>query len=592
MRVEALTQYLDQMSQYPALLAAMLPPFFEAMRGPMLSTAAAAALLLAAGICLLWYIGGRIWPAHKAISIASRAIEGIADPVSFAASFARFDSAINEMPLLRRPWRLFRVGIVIPAQSSRTPVRHHLRAGDYLHVKALEEGGLNFRFFESWGYYFCAAGLVLSLIGLASEFYGAGNAVQGMAGSPLSGLAYKMLPLIAGLIAEMLLVGASEWAKNRLHKDMQRLSRALEARLQFAPQKTAQPAQSYVAQLAAPTHLPAEDFSAADGMRGLSGDVVTALARIETQITEKLPGRIGDAMQPLSEALQAFAKRLSDSNAEALRQAVGELAQGLRTRNAEDLDALSDALAQARSGLLDVGNVLRDAGAHANDQLARAGETLAAQLSSVALEAEHAAAPFPARIHEFSAALDDINTALGRHSDAFAEVVESARTAMAAMNEMLSQPRDMIPPAHAPQLQSAPAPVVNMLVVEDLARAARDMSSSAEAVSETRRLLKRLSSRLRQPATSLMAAEWDQYRDTAEDSGEVLSEVLNNFREGASNQRAGLDAAISEMETRLERLFRDLDSGATRLESALVTLRRQHGAAGTAPADESDDAAA
>jgi len=51
--------------------------------------------------------------------------------------------------------------------------------------------------------------------------------------------------------------------------------------------------------------------------------------------------------------------------------------------------------------------------------------------------------------------------------------------------------------------------------------------------------------------------------------------VLENFRASATQQRAGLDAAVEELETRLERLFRDLDAGAARLDGALHTVRRQ-----------------
>lgn len=571
--MDALSQYLTELSAYPAMLADLVPALFLGLQAPLPFLAAALLLLLAAAVSLIWYIGTRIWPAHKAIVIASRAIEGIADPVSFAASFPRFDRAINDMPLLRRPWRLFRVGIVIPAQSSRTPVRHHLRAGDYLNVAALEAGGLNFRFFQSWGYFFCGIGFTAGLLGMASEFYLAGNAVAG-ASPLLSGLAYKLLPLISGLLAGMALLGGFHWSKHRLHKDMQRLSRALEERLQFAPQQQASSsAPSYVAQLAPPKHMPSEEgIHTAPQMQGFSGDLVAALARIESQMTDKLPNRIRDAMQPLSEALDMLGKRLSESNADALRQAVGELSEGLHARAVEDLQALSQALSQARSGLEDVGHVLRDAGSYASEQLSSAGDALVSQISRVSQEAQQAAAPFPVRINEFGDALDQIHAALSRHGDAFAAIVSSAQNAMRAMNEMLTQPRDIQPVHYAAPAALGP---MSMLVVEDLSRAARDMSSSAEAVSEARRLLKRLSSRLRQPATALMAGEWEQFSEIADDADELLNEVLNNFREGASDQRAGLETAISEMEERLERLFRDLDSGAVRLESAITTLRRQ-----------------
>lgn len=597
MRLDALRQYLDEISRYPAVIEGALPALFGVLHAPTPFMALALLLLLAAWVSLIWYIGARIWPAHKAISVASRAIEGIVDPVSFAASFPRFDRAINDMPLLRRPWRLFRVGIVIPAQSSRTPVRHHLRAGDHLHVPALEAGGFNFRFFQTWGYFFFGIGAVISLLGMTSDFYAAG--IGGADSAPLLGsLAYKFLPLIAGMIAGMALLGGFHWAKNRLHKDMQKLSRALEERLQFAPQQSAQPAQpaqSYVAQLAAPSHLPAADVrdlpAQPDDLRGFSGDLVSALARIEAQMTDKLPARIGDAMQPLSEALDLLGRRLSESNANALRQAVGELSQGLHTRATQDLEALSDALTQARGGLEDVGHVLRDASEHASAQFSHAGEVLAAQLSRASQDAQQAMAPFPARIGEFGDALDQIHAALARHGDVFAGVAASAQTAMRALNELLSLPRETVAQFTGP----APMPAINMFMVEDLSRAAREMSASAEAVSETRRLLKRLSGRLRQPATTLMANDWDQYRDASEGSDELLSEMLNNFREGASNQRAALDSAISEMEERLERLFRDLDSSTARLESAITSARRHmHGAAVPqgATGSESGDAAA
>lgn len=562
-----------------------------ALQNPATAKYASLILALAALAGLLWYVSRRIWPAHRLILMASKAVEGTTDQPAFTASFPRFDRALNETPLLRRAWGQFRAGIIVPPQSARTAVRHHARAGDYLHLPGLEAGGFNFRFFKSWPGFFFAIGVLLSLLGILADLH---MASQPLVSSPLiwdevtAGLSIKLLPLVAGAIAGLVLAVSYHWAEQRLSRDLLRLSHVLEERIQFT---FARPANEQVRLLTGAAAAPAEEPAALslipEQLRALSNEIVAALARVETQMTETMPGRVGDAMQPLSDALDMLGKRLSDSNAEALRQAVSELSQGLHSRAAEDLDALSDALAQARGGIEDAGQALRDASTIASEKLNDAGEALAEQLGRASQHAQQAFDPLPARIAEFGDVLSAFNQGLSLHTNAVASAAETSERVIRMLDEILqrAQPIPAPSPAQIVMGQSQ-APVMNIMMVEDLARAARDLSVSLEAVAEARRLLKRLGGRLREPATSLLAQDWEQHRGMLADTDEVLNEVLENFRAGASQQRAGLDATFEELESRLERLFRDLDTGSSRLEGAIQTIRRQSmiaHAAGPAP---------
>lgn len=570
----------------------------SALLHPSVALVLSLLLLIAAVAVTAWYIVRRIWPAHRAILMAALAVEGSADAIAFTPNFPRFDRAMNEVPVLRRPWLQFRVGVFVPPQSTRTPVRHHLRAGDYLHLRGLEDGGFNFRFFKSWAGMFVAFGLLLSLLGLAADLHAGWPAVQNGA-SP----AFKMLPLLAGMVAGLLLSAAYQWSLNRLRQDLLRLSSALEARIVFSatpltPQFQAQltPPAGYTA--------PAQDSAVQTGiLQGLSKDFVSALTRIETHIIETLPGRIGEAMHPVSNALDLLGKRLSEANSEALRQAVGDLSQGMHKSAAQDLDALTGALGEARAALADVCNVLREASRETGSQLTLAGESLSAQLDRTFQEASLAFSPLTARAAEFGDALNQINAALGRNTDAFMSVIGSAQNAIRAMDETLDRQREAAAEfaanpviAHTALSPAMQNPVLDMILADDLARAARDMSSSADAVSGARSALRRLGSRLRQPATALLTEDWERHRENLS-GDEALSEVLENFREGASKQRAGLDLAVEDLETRLERLFRDLEAGASRLENAIQTMRRHAQAAASLPpkasaaAHPDDDAA-
>ncbi len=599
MQVEALWKFWDSLFAGLNLTDRLINGPIQVLHAPLTATIAAGILLSLAAVGLVWFAGRRIWPAHRLILMASKAVEGTADQGAFTASFPRFDRAINETPLLRRSWGQFRAGIIVPPQSARAAVRHNLRAGDYLHLEGLEAGGFNFRFFKSWASFFFGIGVFLTLLGITVDIHLASQAALTDAAAwdkVLAGLANKFLPLLAGASSGLVLAATFHWAENRLRADLQRMSHALEERIQFT---FARPAAEQYLQLtgsvSASVDSTAERSMLPEQLGNLSREIVTALARVEKQMTETMPGRIGDAMQPLSEALDMLGKRLSDSNAEALRQAVGELSQGLHARAVEDLDALSDALAQARGGLEDAAHLLREASSHASDKLGTAGETLAGQMSLVSQHVQQAFNPLPQRVAEFGTALEQFNEGLSRHGDAVASAAETAQRAIGVMDEIMARPREFTPaPAYQVMAQHQ-MPVMDIMMVEDLSRAARDMSSSVESVSDARRLLKRLSSRLRQPATSLIAEDWGQHRDTMTDSDDVLNEVLENFREGASQQRASLDAAIEELENRLERLFRDLDSSASRLDGAIQTMRRHALIAPSATASpapsESDNAA-
>ncbi|HEX4890138.1 MAG TPA: hypothetical protein VFW37_07200 [Alphaproteobacteria bacterium] len=557
----------------------------RALQDPMNSALSAGVLLFLGLAGMLWFLARIIWPARRLILMAGKAVEGTADQAAFTASFPRFDRALNETPLLRRPWGQFRAGIIVPPQSARAAVRHHLRAGDYLNLRGLIEGGFNFQYFQSWAGYFFGIGILLSLLAILADIHLTSQAALSNAlawDAMLAGLSVKFLPLVAGAITGLCLSASYKWSEHRLSRDLFQLSHVLEERIQFTLPSPANEQFRLLTGAVGPASESAAGLSLLpEHIRSLSQEIVAALARVETQMTETMPGRVGDAMQPLSEALDMLGKRLSDSNAEALRQAVGELAQGLHARAAEDLDALSEALIQARNGLEEAGHSLRDASSHASEKLSDAGEALAEQMGRAGQYAQQALEPLPQHVTEFGNVLTQFNQGLSHHAGTVASAAEMVQRAIGAMDELLQRPRDY-PPSPQPAMAHGPAPVMDFMMVEDLSRAARDMSSSLEAVSEARRLLKRLGSRLRQPATSLLAQDWEQHREALGESDEVLDEVLENFRAGASQQRAGLDAAIDELETRLENLFRNLDTGASRLDGALQMMRRQ---AMTPPAD-------
>lgn len=566
--------------------------FLQMLHTPFAARFSAAMLLLLAAGSLLWFVTRRIWPAHRMIVLAAKAVEGTADQVAFTASFPRFDRAINEIALLRRAWAQFRIGIIVPPQSAHTPIHHHLRAGDYLHLDALEAGGFKFRFFQSWPKFFLALGMLLSSLWIALDLHHASNA---QASDPLvwngflTGLSHDILPLLAGMTSGLMLAVAFHWSEHRLKWDLLQLSQALEDRIRFSMARP--PAEQYLQLTGAAGASPGsvqEPPASPETLRVLSEEIVAALGRVETQMTQTMPGRIGDAMAPLSEALDLLGRRLSESNAEALRQAVSELSQGLHARAVEDLDALSGALVQARSGLEDAGMALRDASIHASGRLSDAGEALAEQVGRASQQAQQAFSPLPLQAAEFGDVLERFNEGLSKHEHAVASITETAVQGIGQMDEILSRLRDLADvPVYAATAQ--PQSLTELMAVEDLSRAARDMASSVEAVLDARRLLKRLSSRLHQPATSLIAEDWAQHREILSDPDETLNEVLENFRNSATQQRAGLDAAIEELETRMERLFRDLDAGAARLNSALHSIRRNSLIASTAQASAAPD---
>ncbi len=575
---------------------------FGLLHDPQVAIASAIALLIIAGITLVRFLFGRILPISQAIALIRGKIEETPDMAAFATNFGRFDLELNGITPLRRAWMMFRAGLVLPPANSRLPIRYSSRAGDYLHLTALESGGLNFRYFQGWANYFLGIGVLIAFLGLSSDLYMASLPASPDAPTPahlLSGMAFKAVPLICGMLGWLLLTFTYRSAEEMLRDGVQSLARAIDDRLHYlAPQSLLSPEREGLREL----ELQAEH------MRTLSRDIGASLQRVEVQLSDTLPGRIGEAMGPLANAIDLLGKRLAEANTEALRKAVGELAEGLHARASEDISALSDVLCEARlsiesagEAMRDASHVIRDAAGDAGENLRSelsqavvllgnglggAGAELAAQLSLVSQHAERAFAPLPQRIGDLSDMLQTMNSRMAQQGEAFASVITLAQAAVKSLGDSMTHIRE-----------ASPASATDAIVVSDLSRAARDISSSVETAGDARRLLKRLSEKLQQPATRLMNEDWSLHLQSLGDTDAMLTEIFENFQESATQQRAALDAAIIELEGRVERLFRDLDSGVERLESAIGTIRAGSGTtivslrSGTMPAGETQDSA-
>lgn len=553
---------------------------FGWLHDPQMAIAGALALLIFAAIAAWRFMFVRILPVAHAINAVRARIEESSDTVFFATNFGRFDLELNAITPLRRAWLMFRSVLLMPGVNSRQPIRYSSRAADYLHIGALEAGGLNFRFFQGWANYFLGFGVLISFLGLSSDLFMASLPVTPDDPAPvhlLSGMAFKVVPLICGMLGWLLLTFTYRGAEEMLRDGVQSLARAIDDRLQYvAPQSLLSPEREGLREL----ELQAEH------MRTLSRDIGASLQRVEMQLSDTLPGRIGEAMGPLANAIDQLGRRLAEANTEALRKAVGELAEGLHARASGDIEALSHVLTEARLSIESAGEAMRDAshvirdaagdaGENLRSELAQAtaalgagmggaGAELAAQLATVSRQAEQAFAPLPQRIGDLGDMLQTMNTRMAQQGEAFASVISLSQAAVKSLGESISHIRDAVPGA---------ARADDAIVVSDLTRASRDISSSAETAGDARRLLKRLSDKLHQPATRLMNQDWSAHLQALGDTDAMLTEIFENFQESATQQRTALDAAIAELEGRIERLFRDLDSGAERLESAIGTIR-------------------
>jgi len=548
---------------------------FGWLHDPQVVVVFAFALLVAAGVTAWRFMFLRILPVTSQIAKARAVAEETSDLIVFATNFGRVDLEINSIRLLQRSWLMFRAGLVMPLPNSRQPIRYNSRAGDYLNMNSLEAGGLNFRSFQGWANYFLGIGVLITFLGLSSDLYMASLAP--VTGGPvlLSGMAFKVVPLMCGMLGWLLLTFTYRSAEERLRENVQSLARAIDDRLQYVlPQTMQSPEREGLREL----ELQAEH------MRTLSRDIGASLQRVETQLSDTLPGRIGEAMGPLANAIDLLGKRLAEANTDALRKAVGDLADGLHARASQDIEALSGVLTEARLSIESAGEAMRDsshviresandagenlraeisqAAALLGDGLTSAGSELASQLSQVAEEAERAFAPLPLRISELSEMLQTMNARIAQQGEAFGSVITLSQTAVKSLGESVAHIRDV-----------SPANAIDVAVVSDLSRAARDISSSFEAANDARGLLKRLNERLKQPATRLMSEDWTAHLNALGDTDAMLTEIFENFQNGAAEQRATLDAAMAELEGRMERMFRDLDAGAGRLESAIDSLR-------------------
>ncbi|WP_288586113.1 hypothetical protein, partial [uncultured Methylobacterium sp.] len=334
-------------------------------------------LLLWAGWCglKLWKGTGRL---TAALDGATRRIERTPDAASFAAEYEVVSADLGRDPILGGRWEEFDDSLVRTATGGGR-VRSTGRCDLWFNLGLLRAVGVDPRFHAALPNLLVGAGLLFTFLGLAAALTSAGGVMEG---SPearngalktlLDAASAKFVTSLAGLALSILYALLRKARLARVETALDRFATALEKR----------------APLVTPVALQQEAIALLDRQatyaEALATDLSLAIAQSLDQAFDK---RLGEHVQPLTEAMQRLADGLSSRNEDAvtrmldgflerLQGGTGDRMEGV----AASLERLGERLDGLQSGLGEAASRMAQS---ADTMAARMGEGAEAALSRI-----------------------------------------------------------------------------------------------------------------------------------------------------------------------------------------------------------------
>ena len=317
-------------------------------------------------------LGLRFWllqmrPLFAAFDAVDNQVRRHADARAFAQAFKEVDRALSEPAFLRHGWQEFRATLIHPEKGDDEPIRYTLRPSAYLHVGAVESGGVNLQLQKALPNFFVGFGLLFTFIGLVAALFFANQGVaspniavaQEALRNLLHAATFKFLTSVAGMVVSLGMAIANRVLLQRLHNRFVDLCEALEHRLAFISAESI----GYVQY----QETVRQSRQLADFRATYADEVATALGR---------------AQAPLAASMEHLADNLKDVNKEALSQMAREFIEALNQTAAKELNAIAATLDQLNRQMVGLIEHLGQTTEGFGTRIEGAGSTLEGLLST------------------------------------------------------------------------------------------------------------------------------------------------------------------------------------------------------------------
>jgi len=278
-----------------------------------------------------------------------------------------FAAQKHRMGLFVRTVGIDRATLIHPEKGDDEPIRYTLRPSAYLHVGAVESGGVNLQLQKALPNFFVGFGLLFTFIGLVAALFFANQGVaspniavaQEALRNLLHAATFKFLTSVAGMVVSLGMAIANRVLLQRLHNRFVDLCEALEHRLAFISAESI----GYVQY----QETVRQSRQLADFRATYADEVATALGR---------------AQAPLAASMEHLADNLKDVNKEALSQMAREFIEALNQTAAKELNAIAATLDQLNRQMVGLIEHLGQTTEGFGTRIEGAGSTLEGLLST------------------------------------------------------------------------------------------------------------------------------------------------------------------------------------------------------------------
>ncbi len=303
----------------------------------------------------------------KAFDRARARLAQADDPRAFAERYESLATELADDALLGPAWRGYRETLLLPAETGGL-VRSTARPDDWFNCGLLRAVDVDVRLHAAMPNLLVGAGLLFTFLGLAVALSAAGGIVaEGVSNLErnaklhelLDAASFKFITSLAGLFLSL---GYALFRKSRLR----RVDRALDAFNQAlehrAPLISAVALQQRTNEIAERQAAQLETFS-------------TELAvNIGTAFDAAFDQRLGEHIQPLTEAMQQLARGMASRTEDAMTQMLDRFLAGLQGGAGDRMNEVAESLSGLGARLEGLQSSLGDAAvrmAEAADQMAR-----------------------------------------------------------------------------------------------------------------------------------------------------------------------------------------------------------------------------
>ena len=539
-------------------------PVFQLFTNETFAPSLAAYLILLALALLTFYTihVGLTWRRLEARRhvVASASTETMADDLAKIEKVMIQSITGPRNGFLHHAWDEFRETLIVPdVDDVSRVVWNTVRPQDFFNA---HEAGLHFRFYRALPNIFVGVGLLLTFVGLVSALFFATQGIDQSATvedtqkalqNLLHAATFKFYTSIAGLAASILFVVALRVGTRIIDGGFERLSAALEGRLEFVTREGL--AFKQIA-LAEKQH---------EELQRLNTDIAIAIGqRVEAALNNTLPRHLEAALAPLSQRLESVSANLSDNNVDALGHLAESFSHQLTGAAQGQFEQLATVLSDLKSSLDGMKERMDESGSNLAENVRTSTDEMRTAIGAMTHALNEIVGKVQTGIEQSDAALErqveTLNDRLGHVADQLAQRLEDIGTGiMGRTNDATQQFAGQVAVAGQSFEKAAEA------TAGRIRDAVNDISRGAEAAGERAADAVRSSTEALQQALRAAAEEFGRvesqmasYRDTmrhvAESTsraGNTIADASRHFQEASEPlAEVATDIAAASRETR------------------------------------------